>query len=146
MIHFYYKFIATKSPQACNQWSFYCRLKIFGLISVESFTTIWTRLLLVLPSIRTFEYDRTRIRTKNCKIFTKKISNIVYGLFRQGEKFLFNLFTTMFFFKIYQFYLLLECFLRLPSTHFNIILTLLLLDMISKVLAAKCIKVTIGTL
>ena len=55
VMHFYYKFIATKSPQACNQGSFYCFLKVFGSSSMEGFSTIWTQFLLSLSSIKNFE-------------------------------------------------------------------------------------------
>ena len=52
----------------------------------------------------------------------------------------------MFLLKIYLFYFISECVWRVLSTEFNIMLTMLLLDMISKFLAPICIKVSIGTL
>ena len=53
----------------------------------------------------------------------------------------------MFLLKIYQFSPSLGvCFEFAEHTILNFMLTMLLLDMISKFLAAKCIKVTIRTL
>ena len=71
----------------------------------------------------------------------------MYRLFRFSKKLFFKVFSTMFLLKIFQFLPSLGvCFEFAEHTILNFMLTMLLLDMISKFLAAKCIKVKIRTL
>ena len=87
VMNFYYQFIATKSPQACNQWSFFVGLRFsvrFQLKILQQFELNCCYFYHQLEPMNQKIIHRSKIVMKKLYFFYLNFSNLsqLYGFFR----------------------------------------------------------------